>query len=478
MAAHTLSATETLAALTAHTWTPQPEPARLVHRLLNECLADCPFAAGLSQQMLDLTGTRMLDWIDHFGLAANDEALAEVNRVGYVKVDSIGGEHVWNHAGGLFPRIRELAGTTRTLAIKVDSVADFLFAHALTMVPIEGEPLAPLRRARVASGPRVEFRVVERHGSRDFVPAAWQGSSSGDTSRAGVPLAAIARHSEALRLRRRVWDDDASGIAHANELIDAAIADLGCDRACELFFAAEREYWQHRNHAGRLQLARQQVLGLGWANHDHHTYRSSRESFAPLIAFCEKLGFQCRERFYAGREAGWGAQVIEHPVTGVIIFADVDLSPEELAQDFSHEPLAKRNELGTVGLWCALHGEAFLQAGMHHLECQFDFAATRDQLKQAGIDMMPPFTDFPYLRQAFTRGEQWSVSPERVERLRSAKRITDEQAEQFLQRGALGSHLEILQRNDGYKGFNQRGINEIIAATDPRRAAEGTVGGR
>ena len=212
---------------------------------------------------------------------------------------------------------------------------------------------------------------------------------------------------------------------------------------------------------------------LGWANHDHHTYRSSRESFTSLIAFLEKLGFECRERFYAGREAGWGAQVIEHHATGVTIFADVDMSPEELAQDFSHEPLAPRNELGTVGLWCALHGEAFLQAGMHHLECQFDFAATRDQLKQVGIDTMPPFTDFAYLRQAFTRGEQWQVDPARVNDLRWEEidyRTTGRSV--FEVNGArLGSHMEILQRDDGYKGFNQTGINEIIAATDPRRAA-------
>ena len=63
-----------------------------------------------------------------------------------------------------------------------------------------------------------------------------------------------------------------------------------------------------------------------------------------------------------------------------MIFADVDLSPDEVAGDFAHEPLAERSELGTVGLWCELHGEAFLEAGMHHLECQFDFEAARAQL--------------------------------------------------------------------------------------------------
>jgi hypothetical protein len=52
--------------------------------------------------------------------------------------------------------------------------------------------------------------------------------------------------------------------------------------------------------------ARQDRLGLGWGNHDHHTYRSSREQFAGLIRVFEVIGLLCRERFYAGIEAGWG----------------------------------------------------------------------------------------------------------------------------------------------------------------------------
>ena len=502
-----------LASLTAHSWSPQPEPARLVQTLLDDCLQRCSFGANLARRMLDESGTRLLDWLDHFGIAADDEVVPELSRVGYVKsaqdagataamvvppgqvgaagvcsdrhghaVDDVvlellakngvgeathGGSGaasgVWEHPLGLFPRVRCHAVTLMTgrqLAIKVESVVDFLAAHGLTQVEIEGAPSALLRRARVAWENGVEVWVVERHGSLAFEPAASE----------DVRLREIACHTEAFRLRKREFDHDADGFAHATQLVDAAISDLGRDRACELFFAAEREYWLRRNRAGRVQKARQDALGLGWANHDHHTYRSSRAGFAPLIAFLERLGFVCRERFYAGRDAGWGAQVIEHPITGIIIFADVDMSPEELSQDFSHEPLPQRDQLGTVGLWCGLHGEAFLQAGLHHLECQFDFSATRDQLKLAGIDTMPPFTDYPYLRQAFTRGEHWSVNPQRIERLRAASLITDEQAQQFLTNGALGSHLEILQRNDGYKGFNQKGISEIIAATDPRHA--------
>jgi hypothetical protein len=62
------------------------------------------------------------------------------------------------------------------------------------------------------------------------------------------------------------------------------------------------------------------------------------------------------------------------------------------------------------------------------------------------------------------------VDPRRVRQLTEANYISHEQANQFLENGALGSHLEVLQRDDGYKGFNQKGISEIISATDPRRA--------
>ena len=106
---------------------------------------------------------------------------------------------------------------------------------------------------------------------------------------------------------------------------------------------------------------------------------------------------------------------MEQPVCGIITFNDVDLSSEELMGDFSHDGLAPREKLGTVGLWCALHGEAILQAGMHHLEAQFDWQALVEQLEQnAHIRTMAPFTTFKYLRQAFTEGETWQVSEKRL----------------------------------------------------------------
>jgi hypothetical protein len=106
---------------------------------------------------------------------------------------------------------------------------------------------------------------------------------------------------------------------------------------------------------------------------------------------------------------------------------------------------------------------------MHHLECQFDFDRVREQLAAIGVETMTPFTNFPHLRQAFTKGEVWHVDPARIDAALQAKQITDEQAEQFRNAGAIGSHMEILERNDGYKGFNQTGVSDIISRTDPRK---------
>ena len=52
-------------------------------------------------------------------------------------------------------------------------------------------------------------------------------------------------------------------------------------------------------------------------------------------------------------------------------------------------------------------------------------------------------------------------------------RSTRRRPREFRRDGALGSHLEILQRDEGYKGFNRSGINDIIRDTDPRHCVAG-----
>lgn len=448
-------------------WKPQPKAQSLVNALVDDFLIACPGAAELARRMRHDTGTRFHDWIDTIHIHRTPDLRTKLAAAGFERRAAPGAPDCYVNDQGIFPAIVLESAAITKVAIKVDSVVDFLAAWNITDEhPIEGEPLGRMRRALAFRGKGVGaggavLLAVERHGYRGYtVPEAEE-----------AKVIKTLKHREAFRRRTRDWDEDEIGYDHTDHLIDAAIDDLGVDLACDLFFAAEREYWQRRNRAAQVQKSRQDKLGLGWANHDHHTYRSSRHCFPRLIALLEKLGFHCRERFYAGEEAGWGAQVLEQPVCGITIFADVDLSPEEVQGDFAHEGLADRRELGTVGLWCGLHGEAMLQAGMHHLECQFDFESLRSQLEAAHIETMEPFTNFPFLRQAFTVGERWKVAEKRIDRLVSATLITPAQAAVFRAQGAIGSHLENLERNDGYKGFNQHGVSKIIAKTDPRKQA-------
>ncbi|MCL4220176.1 MAG: hypothetical protein KJZ65_02280 [Phycisphaerales bacterium] len=443
-------------------WKPQPAGQAIVDALIEGCVSDCAALAELGERMKHECGTKLGDWVDFIETPVDGGLEARLLDAGFEPLEVEGQERAWEHRGAMFPVI--VAGDVglRKIGVKVDSVADFAAAHVIPNARrIEGVPWGPVRLLHAYDGEGVEVMAVERHGSRGFVP----GTDAHRTVRA-------LHHFECLRRReRRLGRDEAKAFDWLETLIDRSIADIGVDATCDIFFFAEREFWQRRNTAARVQKARQDLLGLGWANHDHHTYRSSRAWFWRLVRVLEKLGFQKRERFYAGAEAGWGAQVLEQPVCRITVFADVDLSPEELAGDFTGGPLPERRELGTVGLWCALHGESMLTAGMHHLECQFDFDALRDQLAGHGVKMMDPFTNMPVLRQAFTEGERWSVDEDRVRLLREKGLITAAQADGFLTNGAVGSHLENLERRDGYKGFNQKGVSDIILRTDPRARA-------
>jgi len=448
-----------------YAWEPQPAAQAIVDDLTGGFLSQCPFAEQLAADMSRRAGAKFIDWIDYIETMETSELVRRLDDAGFVRRDD-GELALYDHHDGLFPLIA-LSDTSHTqIGITVDSVSDFLAAWSITNdYLVEGEPFAPMRRVRVSCETSATLWAVERHGCRDFVAVP------SDPHRC---LAAM-RHYESFRRRKRAWPDDELGWERLNALIDAAIYDLDVDHACDLFFRAERDFWQRRNRAARVQKSRQDELGLGWANHDHHTYRSSRRAFARLIHVLEKLGFVCRERFYAGDEAGWGAQVLEQPMCGIVIFADVDLSDAEVSGDFAHDGLQPRDFLGTVGLWIGLHGESMLQAGMHHLECQFDHDALRDQLETAGVQSMPPFTNLPYLRQAFTEGERWHVEEPRIAALVERDLITRPQADEFRRHGAIGSHLENLERHDGYKGFNQHGVSDIIERTDPRRQPGGEL---
>jgi hypothetical protein len=456
--------------------TPAPVPAsafdwplchdaeRAVGALIAAFLEKHAWAAALAARMRDEAGNDFFEWVDHVVVApAQAEAL---RAAGFVEenVDAPAGVIVLWHPRAMLPRVLVRVGATPELALRVESVADFLAAHDLGAA-IEGAWGARLRRALLSEENGARLSSVERLGHRGFV-----------VREPTAEFVRAALHSRELwRTRKRDFSSqsDADGVRHAHERLDAVLAIVNRDVATELFFAEERVFWEARNRAGQIQKRRQDRLGLGWGNHDHHTFRCSRAHFADLMDFLAKLGFHKRERYYAGAEAGWGAQILEQPVAGIVVFADVDLMPDETQIDFSSQRLPSAPALRTVGLWCGLHGDSFLQAGMHHLEARFDFVRLRDQLAAEGVNTMRPFSDFDFLRQAFTEGERWRVRPARVQALLKQKLITPEQAEGFLRDGAIGSHLENLQRKGGFKGFNQKSVSVIIAATDPRKVQAG-----
>jgi hypothetical protein len=434
----------------------------LVRDFISAFLLKNPAAQALAKEMSEKTGTDFLEWVDHFTLAPHHEG--ELRDAGFIDdpVRAEAGQKVFYHPRAMLPRVLlQPAGSENSgpvkLAIRPESVVDFVARHQLSE-RIQGAFGDRLREIVISAEPGTTFTAIERLAYRDFVKP----------EKAPGFAAEVIAVRELWRSRKRDFPNDEDGVRQAFALQQEAIDRVGADVACELFFAEERVYWELKNRAGRIQKRRQDLLGLGWGNHDHHTFRSSRRFFADLVTFLQNFGFKKRERYYAGAEAGWGAQILEHAVTGITVFADVDLMPEETEIDFSSQRLQEAPVLRTVGLWCALHGDSFLQAGMHHLEARFEFENLRAQLADEGINTMNPFSNFDFLKQAFTQGERWQVNPKRVERLLEPGLITQEQATKFLEEGAVGSHLENLQRRGGFKGFNQKSVSVIIEATDPR----------
>ncbi len=95
------------------------------------------------------------------------------------------------------------------------------------------------------------------------------------------------------------------------------------------------------------------------------------------------------------------------------------------------------------------------------------FTGFPGSFKADGIKMMEPFSTLPYLKQSFTWGEFWPVKEERIRKLLADGLLEKEAAERIALKGAVGSHVENIQRADGFKGFNKQRISDIIVETNP-----------
>ncbi|MBY8998099.1 MAG: hypothetical protein KGD60_10225 [Candidatus Thorarchaeota archaeon] len=462
--------------MTVFDWSLHPLAENYLIQIVSGFLENNDAARKISEKMQMETATQFFDWIDHVSLPADrvdSENLIELGFHENEKVAKEKGTKVYALSEStLFPLILTDIKETK-LALKPESLDHFLQMNhsyynwpsvkgpvdyrARSVYDVEGERNGPYRKALVNQQGNYELWAVERRGFDGFkIPR-----SSGDIEEYLMNL-------QEFMTRRRKFNQDTEGLQALIENIKLFCRGSSSAKVTDAFFRAERLYWQNRDQGGQIQKAFQDRLGLGWGNHDHHAYRSSRENFHLLIELFETMGFEPREQFFAGPTAGWGAQVLEHPICGITIFADVDITEEERSRDFAHDSMAAISKLGTVGLWVALHGESMLQAGMHHLAARVDFSQARSALEARGIQTLTPFSDFHFLKQLFTESERRHVEPSRLENTLGVGRLTKEQSGLFKNKGAISSHLEIIQRSEGFKGFNQDSVSVIIKETDPR----------
>ncbi|HHT9137322.1 MAG TPA: hypothetical protein ACFYEK_08785 [Candidatus Wunengus sp. YC60] len=444
-------------------WGLYPQAENFLIQHIDTFLKSNSFAYKLSSRMERETSTRFFDWIDHIVLPESVVREKDIKEAGFQEVPDVEAPadmRVFMQSRTVFFPILLTKKRFIEVVLKPEILEHFIQVIGKNL-PIEGDIYAPYRKATISAQDNYVLSAVERRGYQGFrihekTSDTWE----------------YRRAIEAFFCRERHFENFREGMDATQQLVEDMCRKLSPARVTDAFFRAERMYWERRNRAGQLQKSRQDRLGLGWGNHDHHTYRSSRENFMRLIKIFETLGFMRREQFFAGEEAGWGAQILEHPQCNIVVFADIDLLKEEKDEDFTRYELRQITHMGTVGLWVGLHGESIFQAGLHHLAARFDFEKFRTDLKQQGINTMNPFSYFEFLKQSFTEGETWSVSKKRLNDILVRGSVTKAQYETFLGSGAVGSHLENLQRTQGFKGFNQHSVSAIIKATDPRKYKE------
>jgi hypothetical protein len=432
-------------------WHRQPEAEALLRRVVDEALGACPPADDYARRVFSGCAVRMRDIVDH--VAFSDAGLeAELLEAGWRRRP----DGVLAHPEGYFPEFVASGGGT-VVWFRVEDAETFARAVGGEL-PIEGAKHGPLRRVLAFGTGEVRFGAIQRSGHTGFdVP-----------SPDAATIRAARIHAQAFGARRRQFDTVEQGLEHTESLVDAAVGEIGEHWACDLWLRAERDYWMSRCAAGRHQWERQRAVGIGWANIDHHTYDGSREHFRQTVRILEKLGYELREMLYAGELAGWGSQVLEQPALKSTIFADVDLAPEELTIDFAHEALPPLDKHRRAGVLSILHGESILEAGLNHVAALYDQRALRAQLAEDGIRMMQPFSDKAHLYQELTMGERVPVDPARVDALQKSGDLPPGEAEDIRLNGAIATHLENIERNDGYKGFNKEGIDGVLRKLDPR----------
>lgn len=411
-------------------WQPHAEAANHIHRVVHRVLESVPLASHVAARIDSALGVRLVDLVDHVVLPQSDAARNELLNLGFCHRPRPGAPNAFTHDAALLPSVILSPGNQTRLAIRVDSLADFLTAWNLGPDrTISGAPGSPFRVAQIAESGQSEFAAVERHGYRGLVPPP--------VDPAKILCARI--HAESFLRRPRTTPAESDQLTTLAALVETTISDIGQDWACEIFFAAERDNWRRRCTAARAEHAAREETGIGWSDRDSHAYFCSAKTFVPLVTIMERLGLHRRE-WIAAPDQGWDVVVMEQPVADIVALIHTDSRSQERAQSPGTTPPTSP---GPIESWCAAHGESPLGAGLQRLACRSAMLHGRASAEPPIHRCGPLLADLPFFKSAIATHDSLSAKPRGLS-------------------SAAANLLERVERNDGYRGFNRDAIGAIV----------------
>jgi len=152
-------------------WKCEPEAEALIKRYLERAVVGNEFLHKLQYELQVATSTRLFDWIDHIEIDDTDAIAQELVKTGFILRYTSDNWRCFYHPGAQLPQfaLKKKHDHRIGVALQVDSIADFLMAHKLS-VSIEGSPFSGYRRATVSREGDNYVCIVERRGSNALDP--------------------------------------------------------------------------------------------------------------------------------------------------------------------------------------------------------------------------------------------------------------------------------------------------------------------